>query len=96
MTDICQAISDLQLIGFIYDDHYRVVEPHTYGVDKYDHAALRCYQIRGGSASGQTQGWKIFRRDDMHGVTVLEETFSGPRRGYSKDDKIFDTIQCQL
>ena len=96
MSYICQAIRDLRLISFDYDDHYRVVEPHTFGVDKYNQVALRAYQIRGGSASEKTQGWKLFRGDYISGVTLLEETFSGPRREYRKDDEAFATIQCQL
>lgn len=43
------AIQNKQLLSFIYDGYPRVVEPHTYGLDKKGHPALRTYQIRGGS-----------------------------------------------
>ena len=94
--DICQAINDLRLISFRYDDHARTVEPHTYGMDSKGHYALRAYQISGGSQSGVGLGWRLFHRDEMLGVTVLQETFEGPRRGYKRNDKAFDTILCQL
>ena len=96
MPDICQAINDLQLISFRYGGSDRVVEPHTYGIDSKRHYALRAYQVRGGSQSGEHKGWKLFHREEMHGVTVLLETFSGARRGYKRGDKAFDTIRCQL
>ncbi len=95
-SDICQAISGLQLIDFTYDGHSRVVEPHTYGVDKKGHSALRAYQVRGGSKSGPVVDWKIFHRRQMYGVTIRQETFAGPRVGYRKGDPFFSTIHCEL
>lgn len=94
--DICQAINDLRLISFRYDGYSRTAEPHTYGVDSKGHYALRAYQISGGSQSGAGLGWRLFHRDEMHGVTVLPAKFSGARRGYKRDDEAFNTIRCQL
>ena len=96
MYDICQAISDLQLISFIYDGHSRVVEPHTYGVDIKGHRALRAYQVRGYTKLGQLPAWRFFHVDRISGLTILQETFAGPRDGYKRLDAAFDTIQCQL
>ena len=96
MSDICSAIHNLQLISFSYHGHSRVVEPHTYGIDSKGHYSLRAYQVRGRSRSGRVPDWRLFHRADMHGVTVLSETFSGARYGYKKGDKAFNTIQCQL
>ena len=96
MTDICQAISDLQLISFIYDGQSRVVEPHTYGVDTKGHRALRAYQVRGWSKSSELPVWRFFHADRISGLTILQETFAGPRDGYKRLDAAFDTIQCQL
>jgi hypothetical protein len=96
MNNICSAIENFQLISFLYDDHSCVIEPHTYGENHKGNSALRGYQIRGGSESGEYHGWKIFLRDEMHDVTVLEETFSGTRRGYKRGDKAFATKLCQL
>ncbi len=96
MTDICQAISDLRLISFIYDGQSRVVEPHTYGVDTKGHRALRAYQVRGYTKLGQLPAWRFFHVDRISGLTILQETFAGPRDGYKRGDKAFATIQCQL
>ncbi len=96
MTDICPAINNLQLISFTYDGYSRVVEPHTFGEDKKGHSFLRAYQVRGGSKSGQVPDWRFFHRDEMYGVSVLQETFAGPRSGYKRGDEAFDTIFCQL
>ncbi len=92
---ICDAIRHFQHLSFTYDDYHRVVEPHTYGTDSKGHYALRAYQVRGGSESGEL-GWKIFHTDEMRGLTVLAEKFSGPRHGYKRGDSFFDSIQCQL
>lgn len=96
MTDICQAISDLQLISFIYDGQSRVVEPHTYGVDTKGHWALRAYQVRGYTKLGQLPDWRFFHVDRISGLTILQETFAGPRDGYKRGDKAFDTIHCEI
>ena len=96
MNDICSAIDKLQLISFSYRRYSRVVEPHTFGVDKMGHSALRAFQVQGRSKSGSVIDWKIFHRDEMHGVTVLQETFAGPRDGYRKGDPFFSTIYCEL
>lgn len=95
MSDICQAIEDQQLISFNYHDHNRVVEPHTFGIDSKGHYALRAYQVRGGSESGEL-GWKIFYSAEMSSVTTLQDTFSSARRGYKRGDPFFATIQCEL
>jgi hypothetical protein len=96
MTDICQAINDLHLISFDYDNHPRVVEPHTYGMDTRGHEAVRAYQVRGWSKSSQLPEWRVFHRDKMYGVSMLQETFAGPRDGYRRGDPFFDTIYCEL
>jgi len=96
MSDICSAIHNLQLISFSYDDRPRTVEPHTFGVDTKGHRALRAYQVRGWSKSGQLPEWRVFHADKMYDVTILQETFAGSRDGYRKGDLFFSTIQCQL
>jgi len=94
--DISQAIAGKQLLAFTYDGYNRTVEPHTYGIDDKGHKALRAYQVGGGSSSGEYRGWKLFHVSDMHGLTVLAETFSHARQGYKRGDKAFSTIYAQL
>ena len=93
---ICEAINNMQLLSFWYDDLPRVVEPHTYGVDTKGHRALRAYQVRGQSKSGTLPKWRVFHRDRMSGVTTLQETFERPRTGYRRGDPFFATIKCEL
>lgn len=93
---ITAAIAGRQLIRFIYDSNVRVVEPHTYGIDTKGHLALRAYQVSGGSSSGESRGWKLFHVREMHGITVLSETFSSARQGYKRGDTAFATIHAQL
>ena len=96
MSDICDAISSLNLVSFHYDGYSRVVEPHTYGIKSDGRRALRAYQVRGGSGSGEYIGWKIFYREKMIDVTVLSESFSGARPKYKRRDSFFSTILCEL
>lgn len=95
MPDICKAINDLRMLSFYYDGYPRVVEPHTYGQDSKGHYLLRGWQTRGLSKSGQLN-WKLFRCDEMQNLRILEETFVGWRPGYTRGDKAFETIQCEL
>lgn len=93
---IASAIQNLQLLSFTYDGYSRVVEPHTYGIDTKGHAALRAYQVRGGSESGEYVGWKLFHVNEMRGLTVLQEHFVGARPKYKRSDSAFLTIHVQL
>lgn len=94
--DISAAILGRNLLSFTYDGFRRTVEPHTYGTDTKGHLALRAYQVGGGSESGEYVGWKLFHVGDMLGVTVLPQTFTGPRPKYKRGDTAFASIRAQL
>lgn len=93
---IKSAIQNKSLLGFTYDGFSRVVEPHTYGVDSKGHSAMRAYQVRGGSESGDYVGWKMFHTSEMRQVSVLPEHFINPRPKYKRGDSAFVTIHAQL
>lgn len=93
---IADAIGHRQLLSFRYDGYIRIVEPHTYGIDKKGHETLRAYQISGGSDSGESVGWKIFHVSDMRSLSVISESFPAPRLGYKRGDRAFATIRAQL
>jgi hypothetical protein len=95
-VSIASAIQSRNLLSFVYDGFLRTVEPHTFGVDAKGHAALRAYQVAGGSESGEYVGWKLFHANEMHSVAVQHQTFSGPRPGYKRGDKAFASIRAQL
>lgn len=90
------AIQNKQLLSFVYDGYPRVVEPHTYGLDKKGHPAIRAYQVRGGSESGEYVGWKIFHANEIQNLSVLQEHFAHVRSGYKRNDAFFHSIYAQL
>lgn len=93
---IASAITNRQLLTFTYDGFARTVEPHAYGLDRKGHPALLAYQVSGGSRSGHPVGWKLFHRDGMQSLSVLPETFSGPRAGYNCPNPLFISIRAKL
>ena len=97
MSNICDAIRNRQLLRLNYNWGYRTVEPHAYGLNDNGHELLRVYQVAGASESGEPRGWKLLRVDEIHGLAILEENFSGPRQGYKRGDKALDArIYCEL
>jgi hypothetical protein len=93
---ISSSIRNLQLLSFTYDGFSRGVEPHTYGIDTKGHPALRAYQVRGGSESGEYVSWKSFHVNEMRGLTLLAEHFVGARPKYKRGDSAFSTVHAQL
>lgn len=93
---IVDAIETRHLLTFNYDGYMRTVEPHTFGIDRKGHLALRAYQVSGGSESGEYVGWKMFHGAGIHGLTMLAQTFPGPRPKYKRGDIAFASIRAQL
>jgi len=93
---ISQAIVNKQLLSFTYHGYPRVIEPHAYGMSRAGNDVLRCYQIRGGSESGDPVDWKLMTTKDIVGLTILDESFSGPRPGYRRGDRGMTRIYCEL
>lgn len=93
---ISSAIQNKQLLSFVYDGYQRVVEPHTYGIDTKGHTALRAYQVRGGSDSGEDSGWKLFHVNEIRGLSMIQDHFSYARPKYKRNDSAFSSIRAQL
>ena len=94
---ICNAIHQRCLLRLTYDGGHRIVEPHAYGHNNNKgHDLLRAYQVSGSSKSYEYVGWKIFRRDEMTSILVLEQHFERPRQGYKRGDTALDRIYCEL
>ena len=88
------------LIQFYYTGDsqpgYRTVEPHMIALNLNDALCLSAWFLSGPSTSGP-QGFKEYEMEFVSEVTVLEETFAGPRPGYQPDGgKILHSIQCHL
>ncbi|MBC7983475.1 MAG: hypothetical protein H7Y02_06440 [Candidatus Obscuribacterales bacterium] len=95
MFDFTYAIDNKRLVSFDYGGFERVVEPHTFGIDKDNRRVLVAYQVEGASRSDKL-GWKSFIQHGMTNVVVLEREFSRPRPEYKRDDRAFKLIISQL
>jgi hypothetical protein len=92
---ICDAIRDQRVLELRYHGYSRTVEPHSYGRDKSGDEILRCYQISGGSESGERIGWKLLKIRDAFSIYVTTDSFT-PRPQYRRNDKAMEYLFCQL
>lgn len=65
----------------------RLIEPHTLGRSKDGALLMRAYQVSGASASGEPEGWKIFRLDRLTSLEPDDTQSAAPRNGYKRGDK---------
>lgn len=93
---LADAIARRQMIELQYDGFSRLVEPHAYGIDSDRSEKLRCWQVNGGSASGERQGWKLLNVNDIRATTMSEHAFSNARPGYKRGDTAMQHIYAQL
>ena len=93
---IAAAISERTRLSLVYDGHARVVEPHTFGVDKHGREMLCGYQTAGTSTSGKPVGWKFFLLGKISALALTEERFASPRPQYQHNDGAFVRIVAQL
>jgi hypothetical protein len=94
-AEISEAIANHHLLELRYHGYSRTVEPHAYGRDKSGDEVLRCYQISGGSESGERVGWKLLKVADVFSIQTLKQSFS-QRSEYKRDDKAMGYIFSQL
>lgn len=92
---IVQAVVNRQLLQFFYDGGERVVEVHCYGQTSKGNDAIRAFQVRGYSSSGQL-GWRIFTLAKASSLELLEETFDNPRPDYKTGDKGMTLIYAEI
>jgi len=93
---IIEAIRSRRLLVFHYDGGKRIVEPHTYGLDRRRREVLCAYQVEGASRTGQHQGWKNFVIGELTDLRVDTRHFTQPRPQYCRDDGAFVQILAQL
>lgn len=92
---ICQAIHQRRVLELRYHGYSRIVEPHIYGVDTKGDEAIRCYQLAGGSESGERSGWKMLKVRDAV-VMYMAETQFHTRPDYRPEDKVIAQVYCRL
>ncbi len=93
---IIDAIDSRNLLEFHYDGHYRLVEPHTFGVSTKGNDTLSAYQVEGTSDKGIIPDWKQFTISKIVGIKKSDETFTGTRKGYTKKDSRMSKIYAEL
>lgn len=93
---IINAINTKHLLRVEYHSYYRLVEPHTYGINQKDHETLSCYQVAGGSESNEPQGWKLLLVREAHAISIADNVFLGARNGYKPNTNTMKRIYAQL
>ena len=94
--DFCSAIKNKEIIQFYYDGGIRIVEPFCYGETHRGNIVLRAFQIDGYSSSGNSEGWKLFKVEDMSDISLVGRKFTKIREHYNPNDKAMLRIICKV
>lgn len=89
---IIEAIRSQRLLRFDYKGRPRLVEPHTYGRDRWQREMLCAFQLDGGSR----EGWRTFVIGEASALRIETAIFAQPRPEYRRDDGAFVEILAQL
>lgn len=92
----CEAIRNRNILNFTYHDYHRIVEIYAYGLSKLGNEVIRCYQIGGGSDSGDIPFWRLFEVSEIKSLTVTLEKCPSGRSGYRRGDRSMSRIFCEL
>ena len=92
---ICTAIRNRRTLQVLYHGHTRLIEPHVYGVDTTGEEMLSCYQVTGGSASGEDTGWKSLKSAQLSEVITTSRHFR-PRPEFRAGDRAMREIYCEV
>ena len=92
----CDAIRQRRRLELRYDGYVRVVDVHVVGRSAEGHDLMRVWQVRGGSTSNESVGWKLLRLDEAMSAHVLDERAQVPHIGYNRDDKAMTTYYCRI
>lgn len=92
---VIKAIKERHILELRYHGWARFVEPHAYGRDKGGDEILRCYQVSGGSVSGERTGWKLLKLREMIALHMSDKGFT-PRLDYKQNDKYMIHIFEQI
>lgn len=92
----CEALQKGCCLELQYDGYSRIVEVHAVGTTKDGNTVMRCWQVSGGSVSGERAGWKLFRLDEARGSLIAHVASQAPRTGYKRGDPAIAFIRCQI
>ena len=92
---IWTAIEQTRMIGLMYHDKERIVEPHDHGVLKGS-VQLLGYQT-GGASSRRLPNWLLMKTDEIVNLELLDQTFPGGRPtatgNHIRWDKLFIRVK---
>lgn len=92
----CDALGKGLRLELRYDGFSRIVEVHAVGTTSDGNGIMSVWQVRGGSESGERQGWKNMRLDETFSAHVIDEKSEAPRHGYKRGNKAIAFIKCQI
>ena len=93
---VCDAIREQRFLQFQYNGRWRVVYPCAHGWLPTDNEALRAHEVSLVGGRVRVAPGKLFRIDQMSGVTVTDQQFVEPPPGYRRGDRGMMRIHCQL
>lgn len=84
-------------MSFTYNGDLRIVQPAAHGtLNRTGNEALRAYQVGGLRSNGPIPNWGLFHMAKMQDFCTLDESFNELPPHYSRDDRDFGSIHCQL
>jgi hypothetical protein len=93
-TAIVEAITTKHLLAFDYHGRARVVEPHTFGLDRWGRSLLCAYQVECDGAP--KPGWRFFFVEQTSNTRIDARHFVAPRPEYIRGDGAFKSITAEL
>lgn len=76
-TALTTAIRNKKRVSFRYNNEFRSVEPHCYGIDSRGRESLLAYETG--------LGWQVFDVDTLWNIYDRDDGFEKPRPNYSLD-----------
>ncbi|HZY79132.1 MAG TPA: hypothetical protein VFE50_06405 [Cyclobacteriaceae bacterium] len=88
---ICEAISKMQRLGFVYNGKPRVAEPQFYGIGNKGHEQVRVYQV-----NIKPHQEKLLDVAKIQRLELLQESFTKAGPNYNPNDSAFRVEICKL
>ena len=76
VDDICTAVREGLLVCLTYGGYARTVEPYLHGSTSAGREVVLCFQVEGGSASGDPSPWRLFHLDRISNLAAVSVPFA--------------------
>ena len=93
---ICSAINSRNVIQFSYEGSTRLVEPFCHGAKYIIAHNAGAYRIGGYSESEHEPPCRLYIVSKMLNIEIMEDTFSGDRPDYNRNDPDMATFYCRI